>query len=140
MMIKKILVAVDGSEHSMHAARYAAELAMQMDAEIILIHCHKPFPAILGEPYFQHAIDKINEEARKLLEPYVTLLKESNVTYADRVLDGSPAENITNAAVVEKVDLIVMGSRGLNDLEGLLLGSVTHRVLKTSPCPVLVIR
>ena len=140
MQIKKILVAVDGSEHSMHAVQYASELALQMGAEIVLVHCHKPFPSILGEPYFQHAVDKINEEARLLLEPYVARLKESNITFVDRVLDGSPAENISNAAVVEKADLIVMGSRGLNDLEGLLLGSVTHRVLKTSPCPVLVVR
>lgn len=140
MQIKRILVAVDGSDHSMHAVRYAMELAKQMEAEILLVHCHKPFPSMLGEPYFQHAVDKINEDARKLLEPYITLLEDSNITYVDRVLDGSPAENIANAATVEKSDLIVMGSRGLNDLEGLLLGSVTHRVLKIAPCPVLVIR
>ena len=140
MDIKKILVAVDGSEHSLRAAEYAANLAKLMDVEIILTHCHRHYPVLLGEPYFQKAIDKINKEAQQLLEPYVELLKERGVSHIDRILDGSPAEMISHAARTEKVDMIVMGSRGLNDLEGLLLGSVTHRVLKTASCPVLVVR
>ena len=140
MDIKKILIAVDGSEHSMRAAEYAVNLAKLMDAEIILVHCHKHYPALLGEPYFQKAIDRINNDAQQLMEPYVELLNEKGVSHTDRILDGSPAEMISDAAKAEKIDMIVMGSRGLNDLEGLLLGSVTHRVLKTASCPVLVIR
>jgi nucleotide-binding universal stress UspA family protein len=140
MEIKKLLVAVDGSEHSMQAAEYASNLAKLMGAEIILTHCHKHYPALLGEPYFQKAIDIIDKDARQLMGPYVELFIERGIPHSERILDGSPGEMITDAATTEKVDMIIMGSRGLNDLEGLLLGSVTHRVLKTAPCPVLVIR
>ena len=58
----------------------------------------------------------------------------------DRIFEGPAGHAICEAAEIEKVDMIVMGTRGGNDLEGLLLGSCTHRVLKTAPCPVLVVR
>ena len=70
MELKKILVPVDGSEFSMRATGYAADMAKLMDCEILLIHCHKSFPAILGEPYFQKAINKILKKSNELLDPY----------------------------------------------------------------------
>lgn len=140
MELKKIMVAVDGSEYSMRAAKYATELAMLINAGLILIHCHKPFPVVLGEPYFQNAIDKILKKSNGLLDPYRKSLQNSGVDFVDRILEGPAAHAICEAAEIEKADMIVMGSRGRNDLEGLLLGSCTHRVLKTAPCPVLVVR
>lgn len=62
----------------------------------------------------------------------VNCVKEREVSHAD--------DAIVEVAKIEHCDLIVMGSRGRTDLEGLLLGSNTHRVLKTAPCPVLVMR
>ena len=64
MEISKILVPVDGSEFSMRAIDYAVDMAKLMDCEILLIHCHKPYPAILGEPYFQKAINKILKKSK----------------------------------------------------------------------------
>ncbi len=140
MQLKKILVPVDGSEYSTRAAGYAADMAKLMDCEILLIHCHKSFPAILGEPYFQKAINKILKKSSELLDPYKKIVRDAGVTFIDRILEGPAAEAICEVAKIEKIDLIVMGCRGRNDLEGLLLGSCTHRVLKTAPCPVLVVR
>ncbi len=140
MELKKILVPVDGSEFSMRAAGYAADLAKLMDCEILLIHCHKSFPAILGEPYFQKAINKILKKSNKLLDPYRKIVQNAEVPFIDRILEGPAAQAISEVANIENADLIVMGCRGRNDLEGLLLGSCTHRVLKTAPCPVLVVR
>ena len=140
MKLKKILVPVDGSDFSMRAAAYAVEMAKLMDSEIMLMHCHKSFPVVLGEPYFQNAINKILKKSNELLEPYRKILQDAGVAYSDRVLEGRAAKAICEVAEIEKADMIVMGSRGRNDLEGLLLGSCTHRVLKTAPCPVLVIR
>ena len=140
MKLKKILVPVDGSDYSMRAAAYAAELTKLVDGGIILMHCHKSFPVVLGEPYFQNAINKILKKAAELLTPYRKILSDSEVDYQEKILEGPAAKAICEAAEIEKADLIVMGSRGRNDLEGLLLGSCTHRVLKTAPCPVLVVR
>ncbi|UCD82263.1 MAG: universal stress protein [Desulfobacterales bacterium] len=140
MELKKILVPVDGSEYSKRAAGYAAELAKITAAEIMLIHCHKPFPVVLGEPYFQNAIDKIMKKSNALLDSYRKIVQDAGVSFTDRILEGPAAGVICEVAKIEKADMIVMGSRGRNDLEGLLLGSCTHRVLKTAPCPVLVIR
>lgn len=140
MQLKKILVAVDGSEFSMRATGYAVDMAKLTDCEILLIHCHRSFPAILGEPYFQKAINKILKKSNELLDPYKKLVQDAGVTFIDRILEGPAAQAICEVANIEKIDMIVMGSRGRNDLEGLLLGSCTHRVLKTAPCPVLVVR
>ena len=140
MQIKKILAPVDGSDFSMRAAAYAVEMAGVMNSAIILIHCHKSFPMVLGEPYFQNAINKIMKQANELLEPYRKIMSTAGVVYTERVLEGPAAKAICQTAKIERADLIIMGSRGRNDLEGLLLGSCTHRVLKTAPCPVLVVR
>ena len=140
MKLRKILVPVDGSDYSMRAAAYAAEIAKIVDGQVMLMHCHKSFPVVLGEPYFQNAINKIMKQAEELLEPFRKILQDAGADYSERILEGPPAKTICQAAEIEKADMIVMGSRGRNDLEGLLLGSCTHRVLKTAPCPVLVIR
>ena len=140
MKLKKILVPVDGSEYSRRAAAYAAEIAEIVDGKVMLLHCHKSFPVVLGEPYFQNAINKIIKQAEVLLEPFRMILQDAEVDYSERILEGPAPKAICETAEIEKADMIVMGSRGRNDLEGLLLGSCTHRVLKTAPCPVLVIR
>ena len=73
------------------------------------------------------------KKSNELLDPYRKFLQDSGVDFVDRALEGPAAHEICEAAEIEKADMIVMGSRGRNDLEGLLLGSCTHRVLKTAP-------
>ena len=138
--IGKILLPVDGSPHALEAAAYAARLAITTGAEILLVHCHKPFPKLLGEPYMQQAINRILEFSRDVLIPYRRLLDEQSVPYTELVLEGPAAAAVCRVAKIEKCHLIVMGSRGCTELHGLVLGSVTHRVLHATPCPVLVVR
>jgi nucleotide-binding universal stress UspA family protein len=137
---QRFLVPVDGSAFSMAAARYAVKLVSRLSGEIILLHCHKPFPITLGEPYFQRAITKIAEKSEELLAPFRELLSQSEVPHDIRILEGPAAEKIVSVAGIEKCEMIIMGSRGRGDLQGLLLGSVAHRVLHSAPCPVLIIR
>ena len=138
--IKKILLPVDESDHSIKAVQYATGFAQLVNAEILMLHCHRPFPVALGEPYFQMALNKIMEKSNKILEPYRGLLNDTPVPFYDRILEGPPGQTILKVAEIENPDLIIMGSRGRTDLGGLVLGSVTHRVLHSSACPVLVVR
>ena len=140
MKLKKFLVPVDGSDYSMRAAKYAAELAKLTNGEIVLMHCHKSFPVVLGEPHFQNAINKIMEKSNTLVEPYRKLFQETGTSFIERILERPAAKAICEVAKLEKLDMIVIGSRGRSKLEGLLLGSCTQRVLNMASCPVLVIR
>jgi nucleotide-binding universal stress UspA family protein len=137
---QRFLVPVDGSAFAMAAVRYAVQLVRRLSGEILLLHCHKPFPIALGEPYFQHAITKIMEKSETLLAPYRELLQSSELPHQVRILEGPAAEKIVKVAKTEACEMIIMGCRGRSDLQGLLLGSVTHRVLHSASCPVLVIR
>ncbi len=138
MKFEKILNPVDGSEHSVNATKYAIELAKQFGSLIILLHCHSRFPVVLSEPYFQQAINEIMKSSEELVKPFETLLEESGVKYEIRILEGLPGTTIANVAKIENLDLIVMGSRGVTNFEGLFLGSVAHQVLHKSNCPVFI--
>lgn len=138
MDFNKILNPVDGSDHSVHSTKYAIELARLMDAQIVLLHCHDRFPIVLAEPYFQKAVNEINKTSEELIEPFIKMLEQGEVTFETRILEGLPGDQIPAVVRIEKIDLIVMGSRGVTDFAGLFLGSVAHQVLHKSECPVFI--
>ncbi len=138
MNFAKILNPVDGSDHSVSSTKYAIELARQFNSKIILLHCHSRFPVVLSEPYFQQAINEIMKTSEELVNPFEVLLEESGVDFEVRILEGLPGSTIAEVAQTETVDLVVMGSRGVSDFEGLFLGSVAHQVLHKSNCPVFI--
>lgn len=138
--MKKILLAIDGSDHSAKVLDTAIEYARLMQAMIVFVYCHEKFPVILGEPYRNKEIAKILEESEKVVAPFLQRLTAENIPFEDRIMEEPAAQRITDIAEIEKCDLIVMGSRGLSNLASLVVGSVTHRVLQTAPCSVLVVR
>jgi len=140
MKIKQIMVPVDDSRYSFDAVQYSIDFAKGLKCEILLLHCHKQFPTTIGEPFLQKAIDKILENANDVLEPYREIYKENDVPFKELFLEEPAGKVISETAKIEGVTLIIMGSRGKSDLAGLILGSTTHKVLHTAPCPVLVVR
>ncbi|MBT6339101.1 MAG: universal stress protein [Desulfobacula sp.] len=138
MNIKLILNPVDGSQHSIHSTHYAIELTKLLNAKIILMHCHERFPIVLSEPYFQQAVNEIGKASEELVEPFIKIFEKAEVEYDVRILEGAPGNKIPEVARIEKIDLIVMGSRGVTNFTGLLLGSVAHQVLHKSDCPVFI--
>jgi nucleotide-binding universal stress UspA family protein len=141
MMFNNILLAVDGSEHALHAARKAGDLARAMKSEELwIVVAYEPIPAYLGEPNMQHAITRRLLEAESILERAVEAVGHIPGEIRKEMLEGSPAEEVIKVADSRKADLIIMGSRGLGQLAGLMLGSQVQKVVSHATCPVLIVR
>ena len=140
MSSNKILVAIDGSEHSYLIVDKAIEHAKLFSVSIILVFCHRRFPTIMGHPYRDEEISNIISESEKVITPFLQHIRNAGVAVEDRIMEEPAGAAISDIARIEKCELIVMGSRGLTNLAGLIIGSVTNRVLHTAPCSVLVVR
>lgn len=140
-MFERILLAVDGSEHALHATKKAAELARAMKPkELRVAVVYDPIPVYLGEPNMQVAITSRKGEAESILEKAVAEIGDVPCEVHQSILEGNPAEAIIEIANNRNSDLIVMGSRGLGRLAGLVLGSTSQKVVAHAPCPVLIVR
>jgi nucleotide-binding universal stress UspA family protein len=140
-MFDKILLAVDGSDHAKHAAHKAAELARTVKPqEFRIVVVYDPIPLYLGEPNVQFAIDSRKALAEKVLEDAMMEVGDIPSEIHTEILEGDAAEAIINVANTRKNDLIVMGSRGLGRLAGLLVGSTSQKVVSHAHCPVLIVR
>lgn len=140
MRQKKVLVAIDGSHHSERVVDTAIEYSKLLGASVILIHCHKKFPTIIGEPHKSGGIGAILGEAEKLIAPFSQRFRDQGVELEERLIEEPAGAVICEVARIQECELIIMGSRGLTPLEGLFVGSVTTRVLHITPCSVLVVK
>jgi nucleotide-binding universal stress UspA family protein len=138
----RILVGVDGSECSIHAAAQAGRLASKLGVELDLVY-------VVPQPLFpsgEGATCEVDMEgatgnfAHKMLAEVRARLPEGWAVPTPRVLQGSPAEVLADEAGAEDVILVAVGSRGRNALARVLVGSVTDRVVHLSPKPVLVVK
>jgi nucleotide-binding universal stress UspA family protein len=140
-MFEKVLLAVDGSDHALHAARLAADLARTMKSkEFRIVVAYDSIPPYLGEPNMKYAIDARMKEAQSILQAAVEAVGDVPAEIYTELIEGSSADAIINVAVTRASDVIVMGSRGLGTLAGLLLGSTSQKVVSHAPCPVLIVR
>ncbi|MBI5838906.1 MAG: universal stress protein [Chloroflexi bacterium] len=140
-MFKKVLLAVDGSEHALNAARMAANLTRNMKSEELrIVVAYDPIPPYFGEPTFQHAVNARLKEAQEILKKAVDVVGTVPAKIHTELIEGDSAEAIINIAETRQSDVIVMGSRGLGMLAGLVLGSTSQKVVSHAPCPVLIVR
>jgi nucleotide-binding universal stress UspA family protein len=140
-MFENILLAVDGSEHALHAAQVAASLANAMNSKTLrIVVAYDPIPPYLGEPNLQHAINARLNEAQEILQKAARAVGNVTAEVHSEHLEGDAAEMIIESAKTHNSDVIVMGSRGLGRFTGLLLGSTSQKVVSHAPCPVLIVR
>jgi nucleotide-binding universal stress UspA family protein len=124
----KILLAVDGSEHSLAAAYFIRDLPLPADSDVTVVGVLTPDRTI-GRAPLQVAL----EEAR-------AILLSENVGAETGMLHGHPAEQLIEFANQHKPDLIVIGAKGLHATLGFLLGGVAQQVVEHTRWPVLVVR
>lgn len=136
----RILVAVDGSSYSAKVVDKAIEYALLMQAELVLLHCHRKFPKLLGQPHRDTYISRIRDEANDVVKPFIRAMRDADTPFVLRLMEEPAGAMIPEVAKTEGCDLIVMGSRGLSNLQGLIIGSVTNRVLHLAHCAVMVVK
>ncbi len=146
---KRILVPTDGSDNAGRAVKVAIDLAKRYEAEIMILHViqvphnllaasSRTASATILDQYYRES----GKEGQKIVDNALSIAKSQGATARGKVLDKptSLVEGITNFAVAEKVDLIVMGTRGLSGFKKLLMGSVSSGVLSHTICSVLIVR
>ena len=137
-MFRQILVALDGSSYSELVLPAAIEVAKKFDSEIVVLHAseHDRGRAVV------YSLES-PADATMLVTNSVKAVREAGIVAKGKLVDvasGHVAKAIVETAEANNTDLIVMGSRGLSDVQGLLLGSVTHKVIQTAGAPVLVVK
>jgi nucleotide-binding universal stress UspA family protein len=134
-MFKKIVWATDGSESADNALEIVKTLAAENNATLVVVHAveYQTGPGARGG-FPQHA----DEDAReaKIAKQAEELNATLKITHSG---SAGAAHTIADVAVEEGADLIVVGTRGHTALSGLLLGSVTQRLLHIASCPVLAV-
>jgi nucleotide-binding universal stress UspA family protein len=163
-LFKRVLVALDGSDHSMHALEDAAQIAKNFKAKIMLINVYSSTQPVVATPFAMPGGPTVvtgpmistgslpSDVLSKLAEAHrqvgVNILAKAKATaqarwgvQAETVLkEGHAVEEILRTAREGEYDLIVIGARGLSTIKEILLGSVSHGVVIHASCPVLVVK
>ncbi len=148
LKVKKILLAIDKSGYKDKATAYALTLAKSLGAEITVIHViDKSSMGATGDVlgYYRGGKlkayqDALKKDAAKLLNGIVQLGEEEGVTVHEEVLVGSVKKTILDYAKNKKVDLIVIGTKGMSGISKFLMGSVATDVIAHAHSPVLAVR
>jgi nucleotide-binding universal stress UspA family protein len=141
-LFSKILVPVDGSDISYRAFDSALFLSERLGSKITAIHVIEKVPTVYIQS--QKILDEILEthknESQKILDECSSIASKKGITINTTLLEGNPASTILEFSQMEKYEVIIIGSRGMEHFKELILGSVSSKILHHSLCPVLLIR
>ncbi|MGI5836757.1 MAG: universal stress protein [Chloroflexota bacterium] len=139
--IRKILVAIDGSEHSRRAVEIIVDLASAFDAEVTIIHVLDPTE--LGEATTEVAKRKLRaafrERGSSILADAAELFRRAGVAHETVLAEGRPSDVVSERVQSSDYDLVAIGRRGLGGVKSLMLGSVSDEVLRKVKRPVLLV-
>jgi nucleotide-binding universal stress UspA family protein len=151
-MIKKILVAVDGSKYSDKALDFALDLAEKCHADTVILNVfHEPAAVYVGEPFaypvtYPIPAPDFTEELKKSHEKILSeALKKAkklkpNLNVSTELREGQAAGTIVETAKKGNFDIAVLGHRGMGKFREFLLGSVSERVAHDAHCSVLIVK
>ncbi|ELZ18524.1 UspA domain-containing protein [Haloterrigena salina JCM 13891] len=135
-----ILVPTDGSPEVEHALEYAFDLARAHDATVRAIYVVNVagYGGLPMETALEGVAEALHEEGKRAISR-VEDLAPDDVDVETEVFEGSPSRIIVDQAQPGECDLVVMGTHGRAGIDRLLLGSVTERVVRRAPVPVLAV-
>ncbi|MFP8643012.1 MULTISPECIES: universal stress protein [Priestia] len=132
-MFKRILLASDGSEHAAKATERAVQLAQLTENSFIQV-----IYAVEGDSRLKSL--SRDEERESRIHTTDEILKQGNVEYEITFMHGDAAKTVIQFANQNSFDLVVIGSRGLNPVKGMLLGSVSSKIAQQVTIPVLIVK
>ncbi len=142
IMFKKILLAIDGSDNARRAAESAIGLFKLIDGASLIITYISPNPPsqtrLVKADFDVHSL--LIEDAKTISKNTLEMLKESGVDYELEVAIGDPATEILKIREKVNAGLIIVGSRGLGSLSGVVLGSVSQKIAHHAHCPVMIVK
>ncbi|MFW6229593.1 MAG: universal stress protein [Halanaerobium sp.] len=153
--MKKILVAVDGSQSAQKAAKKAADLAEDLKAEVTLIHVYTESAQIpvnqfnevasylsaeTMEEIMEQQEDTIKEKRQKILDEDAEFFKEKGIKPEKVLLHGDPADDVCDYAEENNFDLIVVADKGHGKVERFLLGSISDKIVRHAKISVMVVK
>jgi nucleotide-binding universal stress UspA family protein len=141
---KKILFALDFSEHAEHAFDYALSMAKTYNARLVILHVIQE-PVDLSGFYvphisFENLEKEIREGAEKMMNKFCTEMLGDFTNFETSIISGVPYQEILKKAEDDGVSMIVMGTQGRRGIDHLLFGSNAEKVVRGSQCPVLTVR
>lgn len=141
-MFNHILIPIDGSTHAKHALETAKSFVQSLASgpiELTVLHVNPELS--YNEPPLGVDVEaRLEEEGRQIVEPAEQLFAGLPVQCHVMTKHGDPASLICNAAKEVGADIIIMGTRGMNLVSELLIGSVSHHVIQHAPCPVMTVK
>ena len=147
--ISKILVAIDGSEHSFKASEYALELAKSFGAQLYAVTVtyipasdHLSQKEVLSKSLVEDSSNNSMKDAGNWIENFTQNAKEDNIQLKTELINSArPVDYvILEYAEEQKIDLIVVGTKGRTGFKKLMLGSIASSIVTYAHCPVLVVR
>ncbi len=142
-MLKKILVATDGSEHARKAIDYACDMASKYQAKVYIVHAVPPVPRMteVSADVLQAIEDSHKRYAHEVIEEGEREIEKKGIkSYQSNILYGDPAQEIIAFARKNSVDTIIMGSHGAGRVETFLLGSVSNKVCHLAECTCVTVK
>src|SRR5699024_3431416 len=136
----RIGIAIDGSENAVRAAKHAIFLAKHLpNAQLEIIFVADVDKAV-DDRLLTQSPESLTLIRSQKVQPIVELAEEANIPTNVTLLKGKPSEAIINFANHETIDQLFLGSRGLNTFQEMILGSVSHKVMKHVKCPVTIVK
>ena len=139
MMFKNILLASDGSAHSLRAAEKAIGLAKLHNGKIDVVYSIDGSTS-KSDVLTNNSKYEVEKKRKEKLAPVVNLLEKEAIAYQVHMIHGEPGPAVVDFANKGNFDCVVVGSRGLNKLQTMVLGSVSHKIAKRVNVPVLIVK
>lgn len=140
MTYKRILLTVDGSAHSIRATEHAVKLTSNQSEAVVEILYVLHYDRTRSDVIDNATLEDLHPDRQERLHPIISLLKQQQIQYVLTIKHGDPGPTIVQYANEHSVDIVIIGSRGLNRLQEMVLGSVSHKVAKRVNAPVLIIK